>query len=80
MKLGTRLRTARKKLGMTLRDVERLTKREITNPQISMLERGATLSPRPITLRALSRVLKIPYIELMILAGHINFKDLKETR
>lgn len=82
MKLHTRVRTARKKLGLTLRDIENLSGNKITNVYVSFLERGEPhyRNPKPETLRILAPILRIPFIELMLLAKHITPADLTDLK
>lgn len=71
------LRAARLSAGLTLRGVEHISNGEITNPAVSQIEMGREKNPKPKTLRVLARVLKLDFVDLMILAGHLTDKDVK---
>jgi transcriptional regulator with XRE-family HTH domain len=64
-----RLRTAS---GMTLRQVEDATNREVSNAYLSQLENNKILKPSPNILHALSVVYRASYEELMQRAGYIS--------
>jgi transcriptional regulator with XRE-family HTH domain len=76
-KLSKQLKTARLKLNLTLRDIEKSAGGKISNPYISQLENGNVTNPSPEILRWLSRELKLDYVKLMMTAGHITKKDLQ---
>jgi transcriptional regulator with XRE-family HTH domain len=80
MELSTRLRRARIKKNLTLRDVENLSKGKISNPYVSLLERGIDRSPHPMKLRVLSQILNISITELFILAGYLKKSELGYSR
>jgi HTH-type transcriptional regulator, competence development regulator len=69
--LGTYLRKARQDVGMTLRDVEEATSKEVSNGYLSQLEGGKINKPSPHVLHTLSRVLSVNYETLMQRAGYI---------
>lgn len=75
--LHSRLRNARIALSLTLRDIERTSDGGITNAYVSRLERGLEKRPHPDKLRVLSQILKLDFMELMILAGYVTVRDLK---
>jgi transcriptional regulator with XRE-family HTH domain len=77
MKLHNKLRASRIAQGLSLRDIERMSGHQISNPHVSQLERGIETKPSPHHLRVLAKVLKLDYLELMILAGYITFRDMK---
>lgn len=66
--LGAYLRTARTARKLTLRDVEELA--EVSNAYLSQVEGGRVVSPSPNVLFRLSKLYKIPYTELLRLAGY----------
>lgn len=76
-KLHSRLRQARLSQGMSLRDIARATGGKVSHPYFSELEQGKQIMPNPHKLRALSKALKLDYLELMILAGYLTVRDLK---
>lgn len=71
--LGTRLRQVREMRGWSLRDTAE--KADISSAYLQKLERGQVQSPSPNMLYALSQPLKIPYSELMKLAGYVVPRD-----
>jgi transcriptional regulator with XRE-family HTH domain len=73
MSLDKRLKSLRKSLGLTLRNVEQKT--DISNAYLSQLENGKAKSPSPAVLLKLSNLYEIDQIELLQLAGYINEKE-----
>lgn len=69
--LGDYLKGVRQSLGMSLRDVEEATEKEISNAYLSQLETGKITKPSPHILYALSSALGVAYEGLMELAGYI---------
>lgn len=69
--LGQYLKTARTAQGLSLRDVEEATGKEISNAYLSQLETGKVKKPSPHVLYALSHVLAVSYQLLMELTGYI---------
>lgn len=69
--LGAFIRKARRDVGMTLRDVEEATNKEISNGYLSQLEGGKISKPSPHILYSLSNVLNADYEALMQRAGYI---------
>lgn len=69
--LGAFLRKARQDLGMTLREVEEATNKEVSNGYLSQLEGGKISKPSPHILYTLSSVLNADYQQLMQRAGYI---------
>ena len=69
--LGEYIRSARMALGLSLRDVEEATGKEVSNAYLSQLETGKVKKPSPHILYALSLVLAVPYEALMEKAGYI---------
>lgn len=69
MTLGRLLKDARSASGMTLRDVEKLTR--ISNGYISLLESDAIKQPSPPHLHELAKAYSLDYGQLMELAGYV---------
>ena len=69
--LGKYLKTARTAQGLSLRDVEEATGKEVSNAYLSQLETGKVRKPSPHVLYALSQVLAVSYELLMQLTGYI---------
>ncbi len=69
--LGAFIKKARQDLGMTLREVEEATEKQISNGYLSQLEQGKIAKPSPKVLHTLSVVLKTSYEELMERSGYI---------
>lgn len=67
-KLGTLLGDARKRRGMTLRQVEQAA--GISNAYLSQLENGYIQSPSPVILHKLSQEYGISYSSVMEVAGY----------
>lgn len=77
MKLQSRLKAARLAHGLSMRDVAKLSDGTISNPYICQIEQGNFADISPVKLRTLSKILKLDFLELMILAGYLTVKDLK---
>jgi HTH-type transcriptional regulator, competence development regulator len=83
--LGQYLWDLRKAAGMTLRDVEEASEREVSNAYLSQIETGRVTSPSPAILQQLSKVYetRLPknapvtcsYERMMELAGHLRPSD-----
>lgn len=69
--LGSYLRKLRQDVGMTLREVEEATNKEVSNGYLSQLEGGKISKPSPHVLHTLSTVLNADYETLMQRAGYI---------
>ena len=69
--LGQYLRSARTAQGLSLRDVEEATAKEVSNAYLSQLETGKVKRPSPHVLYALSHALSVPYEALMERTGYI---------
>lgn len=69
--LGRYLAEARVKAGMSLREVEASTGKEVSNAYLSQLEKGKIAKPSPNMLHALASVYGVPYETLMQYAGYI---------
>lgn len=70
MSLGKKLKEARVAKKLSLRDVERLTQKEISNGYLSLLESDSIREPSPKMLHTLAKALELDYTELMSLAGY----------
>ena len=70
-RLGDYLKSVRRGLGLSLREVEAATGREISNAYLSQLETGKIQKPSPHTLYTLSIALALHYEDLMERAGYI---------
>lgn len=69
--LGKYLAQARVKTGLSLREVETATGREVSNAYLSQLEKDKIAKPSPNMLHALSSVYGTPYETLMQHAGYM---------
>lgn len=69
--LGAHLAAVRKDRGYSLRQVEELTKKAVSNAYLSQVESGKIQQPSPNILHALSSAYKISYEQLMEMAGYI---------
>ena len=69
--LGRYLKNARLGRGLSLRDVEEATGKEVSNAYLSQLETGKIKRPSPHVLYALSAALAVPYEVLMERTGYI---------
>lgn len=67
--LGEKLRQCRNLKGLTLRDVERKT--GISNGYLNQLEQDKVKQPSPHILHKLAECYKVPYENLLELAGYI---------
>jgi len=70
--LGQYLASIRNDRGRTLREVEEITDKEVSNAYLSQIENGKVKQPSPNVLHALSVAYSINYGYLMELAGHIT--------
>lgn len=77
-KLGSFLASARTKLGMTLRAVEKET--GISNAYLSQLEHAKIRTPAPPNLFKLAELYRVPYELLMELAGYPLPKKARSTQ
>jgi transcriptional regulator with XRE-family HTH domain len=69
--LGQYLESIRKDRGMTLRQVEEGTDKEVSNAYLSQIEQNKIQKPSPNILHALSEIYAINYEKLMEMAGYI---------
>lgn len=70
--LGAYLKSVRTGLGMSLREVEETTDREVSNAYLSQLENGRIVKPSPNVLHALATAYRVSYAKLMERAGYIS--------
>jgi len=68
--LGPHLARLRSAAGLTLREVEDATEKEVSNAYLSQLENNKITKPSPNILYALAHVYKVPYEDLMARAGY----------
>lgn len=69
--LGPYLKAVRQSMGLTLRDIEEATGKEVSNAYLSQIENGKIAKPSPHILYSLSSVLNVAYDNLMERAGYI---------
>jgi transcriptional regulator with XRE-family HTH domain len=69
--LASYLASVRQVKGLTLREVEEATGKDVSNAYLSQLERGKISKPSPHILHSLSEVYCVAYENLMELAGYI---------
>ena len=77
--LGSYLANIRVVKGLTLRQVERATGREVSNAYLSQLEHGRISRPSPNILYSLAKVYSVSYNMLMKKAGYIVAKGTRKT-
>lgn len=70
--LGAYLASIRAAKGLTLREVEEATGKDVSNAYLSQLENGKITKPSPHILHSLSEVYAVPYDKLMEKAGYIK--------
>jgi HTH-type transcriptional regulator, competence development regulator len=68
--LGQHLAAIRKDRGLSLRQVEELTKKQISNPYLNQIETGKIQQPSPNILYTLAEIYRTNYQTLMELAGY----------
>lgn len=81
--LGRHLQAIRSDRGLSLRQVEDLTNKLVSNAYLSQIENGKIQQPSPNILHALSQVYQTSYQHLMTLAGYISTqaaRDLEHGR
>ncbi|MGC9995893.1 MAG: helix-turn-helix transcriptional regulator [Terriglobia bacterium] len=69
--LGPHLARLRNAVGLTLRQVEEATEKEVSNAYLSQLENDRISKPSPNVLYALAHVYRVPYEDLMARAGYL---------
>jgi transcriptional regulator with XRE-family HTH domain len=77
-KLKDVIKDTRKKLGLSLRAVEKLAEGKVSNAYISRIENGHEKNISPEALRMLGIALRLNYVNLLILGGHITLKEAME--
>ena len=70
--LGAHLARLRIATGLSLRQVEEATKKEVSNAYLSQLENNKIVKPSPNVLHALSVVYTTSYEDLMRRAGYVS--------
>lgn len=75
--LGQHLAAIRRDRRFSLRQVEELTNKLVSNGYLSQIENGYISQPSPNILHALAQVYKSSYQQLMELAGYITAKPTK---
>lgn len=70
--LGAHLAAVRNDRGYSLRQVEEMTRKAVSNAYLSQVESGKIQQPSPNILHALSLAYKISYEQLMEMAGYIS--------
>ncbi len=70
--LGKYLASLRAATGLSLRQVEEATQKEVSNAYLSQLENGKITKPSPNILHALSVVYSATYEDLMARAGYVS--------
>ncbi len=77
--LGPHLARLRIAAGLTLRQVEEATEKEVSNAYLSQLEKDKISKPSPNILHALARVYKVSYEDLMARAGYFPSEGGKQV-
>lgn len=77
--LGSYLANIRRARGYSLRHVETLTNKAVSNAYLSQIESGKVAQPSPNILHALSEVYKVSYEQLMGMAGFISNRQADGT-
>jgi transcriptional regulator with XRE-family HTH domain len=75
--LGPHLAAIRNDRGLSLRQVEELTNKLVSNAYLSQIENGKIQQPSPNILHSLAQVYKTSYQQLMERAGYITAKHTK---
>jgi transcriptional regulator with XRE-family HTH domain len=77
--LGQYLASIRLDRKMSLRQVEEISNKEVSNAYLSQLETGKILQPSPNVLNTLADIYKIDYVQLMELAGYLPATKSREA-
>ena len=78
--LGEHLARLRTASGLTLRQVEEATQKEVSNAYLSQLEKGKITKPSPNVLHALADAYKTSYEDLMERGRlHVGFRNGSRT-
>ena len=78
--LGQYLASIRHDRKMSLRQVEEVSNKEVSNAYLSQLETGKIVQPSPGILNTLSEIYKIDYVQLMELAGYLPQSATRDTK
>ncbi len=78
--LGRHLAAIRADRKLSLRKVEELTNKQVSNPYLNQIETGKVLQPSPTTLYILSGVYNSSYEKMMELAGYVTSSPTTEGR
>jgi HTH-type transcriptional regulator, competence development regulator len=78
--LGEHLAAIRADRKLSLRQVEDLTNKQVSNPYLSQIETGKVKQPSPNTLFVLAGVYNSSYEKMMELAGYINAAATPDAR
>ncbi len=70
--LGSHLAKLRKAAGLSLRQVEEETEKEVSNAYLSQLENDKIAKPSPNILEVLAKTYKTSYEDLMRRAGYLS--------
>ncbi len=70
--LGAHITRLREAAGLSLRQVEEATEKEVSNAYLSQLENNKIVKPSPNVLHALASVYKTSYEDLMRRAGYVS--------
>jgi transcriptional regulator with XRE-family HTH domain len=77
--LGQHLAAIRLDRGLSLRQVEELTHKLVSNAYLSQIENNKIQQPSPNILHALAQAYKTSYQNLMEMAGYITAKSTKDA-
>jgi HTH-type transcriptional regulator, competence development regulator len=77
--LGQYLASIRLDRKLSLRQVEEMSQKEVSNAYLSQLETGKILQPSPNVLNTLADIYKIDYVQLMELAGYLPAAKAREA-
>jgi HTH-type transcriptional regulator, competence development regulator len=69
--LGLYLASIRKDRRLSLRAVEEMTRKQVSNAYLSQIEHGQIKQPSPNTLNALAELYQISLEKLMVMAGYM---------
>jgi transcriptional regulator with XRE-family HTH domain len=78
--LGEHLAAIRTSRKLSLRRVEELTKKQVSNPYLNQIEKGKVRQPSPNTLYILAGVYNASYEKMMELAGYVNATPTADAR
>ena len=78
--LGEHLAAIRASRKLSLRRVEDLSKKQVSNPYLNQIEKGKVKQPSPNTLYLLAEIYNASYEKLMELAGYITAAPTAEAR